>query len=183
MRKKACFSITSITSSQACDAHRGQMAASSLPVKQIRLQHFIMAGNFLSKTNTRFIMGCTICTSRSVCILLFLIVHPLLFFFFVALLSASFSTCAGCTPRLQTRLCVFPAFGSLPCFSFAGSLPHHPGNLTIVCPSPPSLRSLSNLTSPQKGQQTHPRPDTNTLNTPLNISQAHGAKVSSHCIM
>lgn len=79
--------------------------------------------------------------------LLFLIGLPP---FFVSLHPASFSTCAGCMPGLQTRLCVFPALATCH-VSLPGSLPHHPGNLTTVCPSP--LQPLSNPTGPLKASR------------------------------
>lgn len=106
--------------------------------------------------------------------LLFLIGQPP---FFVSLHPASFSTCAGCMPGLQTRLCVFPALATCHT-SLPGSLPHHPGNLTTVCPSPPTI-PLQPDQSP-KGQQTHPGPDRNTPK-PLNPHLSRKGEALSVC--
>lgn len=106
--------------------------------------------------------------------LLFLIGQPS---FFVSLYPASFSTCAGCTPGLQTRLCVFPALAT--CHApRTGSLPHHPENLTTVCPSP--LRFLSNPTGALKASRCTQVQTENTLN-PLNQPLSRKGEALSVC--
>ena len=119
--------------------------------------------------------------------------------FFVSLHPASFSTCAGCMPGLQTRLCVFPALATCHA-SLPGSLPHHPGNLTTVCPSPRSTIPLQPRLVPERpadaprSRQKHPEAIRPTplrhrwgglvcLSVRLGEEGGYGAKVSSHCIM
>lgn len=71
---------------------------------------------------------------------------------FVSLHPASFSTCAGCTPGLQTRLCVFPvleaSYPSLPVF-----LHQHAGNLTTVFALNPAITLPSNWSPNGKQMQ------------------------------
>lgn len=148
-----------------------------------------MACNFASNTNNRFILAGSICR-------LFLVrPHPPLSLF-VSLQPASFSTCAGCMPRLQDKAPCVPGFGNLPLFSPPGSLPHHPGNLTTVCPSL-SLPMRLDLFRPASST---PGPDRNTLKELdphlkrekvmlvfffifFFYSLWDETKVSSHCIM
>lgn len=88
----------------------------------------------------------SVLSSVSACRLFFISQHspPLPF---VSLHPASFSTCAGCTPGLQTRLCVFPVLAashpSLPVF-----LHQHPGKTSQLC-LPLTPQSLSHPTGPQ----------------------------------
>lgn len=152
MKQTAGFSVTSIKSSQAYDTCRRQMTPSPLPLNGIALLAVfppsLHNGRQLSVQHKhRIIMVCTICSSKCVCMPSFLDWPTSPPSFFVSLHPASFSTCAGCAPGLQTRLCVFPALATGHA-SLPGSLPHHPGNLTTVCPSP--LQSLSNPTGPPK---------------------------------
>lgn len=90
--------------------------------------------------------------------LLFLIVQT----FIVSLHPASFSTCAGCMPGLQTSLCVFPALATCHA-SLSDSLPHYPGNLSVF----PTLHPYTTIPLQpdlfSKGQKSHRDPDIDTL--------------------
>lgn len=162
MKQTASSSFPSIKSSQAYNTSRRQMIPSPLPLNGIALLAVSPPpsphnGRQLSVQHKhRIIMVCTICFSRCVCMPSFLDcpTPP----FSVSLHPASFSTCAGCMPGLQTRLYVFPALATCHA-SPPGSLPRRPGNLTTVCPSPLPSRS-------PKGQQTYPGPARNTLKVP-----------------
>lgn len=153
MKETASFSFTSIKSSQAYDTRRRQMTPSLKPLNGIAL-HAVFFRPLTSQWRATFRPTQTpdfkwsaqsASPSVSACLRFFAgqPSHPPIFF--LSLHPATFSTCAGCTPGLQTRLCVFPTLAachaSLPVF-----LPRHPGNLTTVCPYP--LQSLSNLTGP-----------------------------------
>lgn len=158
MKETASFSFTSIKSSQAYDTRRRQMTPSLKPLNGIALQAVFFVPSLLNGGQLSVQHKHQISNGLHN-LLLPVSLHAWATLpsphFFVSLHPATFSTCAGCTPGPQTRLCVFPALAachaSLPVF-----LPRHPGNLTTVCPYP--LQSLSNLT----GQQTQPAPDRHT---------------------
>lgn len=141
MKETASFSFTSIKSSQAYDTRSRQMLAV--------FTHSLHNGRKLSVQYKHQILNGlhNLFLPMSLHAFFSSLANPPLF---VSLHPASFSTCAGCTPGLQTRLCVFPALAtchaSLPVF-----LPHHPGNLTTVCPYP--LQSFSNPSGPQKASR------------------------------
>lgn len=135
MKQTARFSFTSINSSHAYDTRRRQMTPSTLPQNRIAFLAVsppsLQNGKQLSLQNKHeiILLKQSVLLDESAC-LLFLIVQA----FFVSLHPASFSTCAGCMPGLQTSLCVFPALATCHA-SLSDSLPHYPGHLTVF-PTP-----------------------------------------------
>lgn len=115
-------SASSIKSSQAYNTFRCWLFSGFCPTNT-RIQKFMPSALLVMFACLFFLIVLPLC-----------IPHP-----------APFSTCAGCTPGLQTRLCVFSALATCHA-TLPGSEPHHPGNLPTVCPSP--LQSLFNPAVP-----------------------------------
>ncbi len=133
-----------------------------------------MAGNFLSNTNTTFIMVCTICSSRCVYMPSFLDWPTPLF---CIPSSSVFQHLCWVQARASDKALCVPSLGDLPCFSSwllapPSWKPHNCLPFSSTIPLQPDR-------SP-KGQQTHPGPDRNTLK-PLDPHLSRKGETLSLC--
>lgn len=120
--------------------------------------HSTTAGNFLSNTNTGFIMVCTICSSRCVCMPSSLDWPTPAFFLYAFTQPLSAPVLGACPGFRQGAVC---------------SQPWQPATLLSLAPCPTILETSQlfallpynpspALTDPQKAKQSHPGPDRNT---------------------